>query len=96
MKTEEVKIRKIVADDGMIFVSKKKVEEYGLTLPESFFGKEVYLGIDASADDFDEMLETEANVLREQRDHLAGELKPAAEEARQISEEIQEETQNDN
>lgn len=99
MKTEEVKIRKIVADDGMIFVSKNKIEEYGLTLPESFFGKEIYLGIDASAEDFEEMPEHAANVLREQRAQLAGELKPVVDEAREIQEkpeEVQEETQDDN
>lgn len=65
MKTEQLIIQKIIAEDGYVFVSKDKVEEYGLLLPREVCGKEVYLGVQASADSFEEMLESELKELKQ-------------------------------
>lgn len=72
MKSEEIKIHKIVADEGYIFVSKERKEEFGLSIPE-FYGKQVFLATEASTEDFEEMLESEALALQAKYHELAEE-----------------------
>lgn len=55
MKTTEINIRKIVADEGKILVSKKTIEiSDELAFPEAY-GTEIYLGISANSTDFEEV-----------------------------------------
>lgn len=55
MKTTEISIRKLVAEEGKILVSKKTIEiSEDLTFPESY-GTEIYLGVSASSEDFEEV-----------------------------------------
>ena len=55
MKTEEIKINKITADDGHVFAAADKTQ---------VFGKEMYLAVNDSAENYIEITDEEAEEIR--------------------------------
>lgn len=94
METKNIKIRKVIAEEGKLIVSKARVinEETNVELPE-VYTKELFLGAEANLDDFEEVDEAEINVLVEQHKEALQKLQEERlklSEQEEISEEAEE------
>lgn len=86
METKTINIRKLIASEDMMIVSKATVidERTGIEFPE-VCTKELFLGADANPEDFEEILESEIDALKEKQQAALAKLeeeKKAEEEAK--------------
>ena len=92
MNTETINIRKLIAAEGKLIISKNLVEdpETGIKVPE-VYAKELYLGSEANVKDYEETSEEDFNALlqrvQEAKEALAKEREAAKEEDKVESEE---------
>lgn len=85
MNTETINIRKLIAAEGKLIISKNLVEdpETGIRVPE-VYAKELYLGSEANVKDYEETSEEDFNALmqrvQEAKEALAKEREAAKED----------------